>query len=124
MNALTITLALVVGVLLGVFYFGGLWLTVRRLPQSATAGLWLLASFVIRTAVVLISFFAISNGQWERIVACLVGFIIARTVMVRLSGLASINGRATFPRSPVLPLASGSAGASPSRYGGHPNGNR
>ena len=120
MNAMFLVVSLLVGVLLGGFYFGGLWLTVRRLPDSATAGLWLLGSFVLRTAVVLFGFFVVSDGRWERIVACLVGFLLARTVILRVSVGTSYAGSV----SRELPLVSGSAGASPSHNEGSQNGHR
>ena len=86
MNIVFLVASFLVGVLLGCFYFGGLWWTVRRMPQTAAAGFWLLGSFVLRTAVVLTGFLAISNGQWERIIASLIGFLIARSAIVRLTG--------------------------------------
>lgn len=69
---------LVVGAVLGVVYFGGLWWTVQRLrtwrrPQSA-----LLASFVVRAAVVLPAFvfLALQGALW--LVGALLGFLAAR----------------------------------------------
>ncbi len=71
------------GVLLGLFFFGGLRWTIRKGLTSRSPALWFLASMVGRTAVVAAGFYFVSDGSWERILACLLGFIVARIVMVR-----------------------------------------
>ena len=48
---LTLALACAAGIGLGLCYFGGLWLTVRRLPSARSPMPIALASFVARTAV-------------------------------------------------------------------------
>ena len=82
-NAVLVGVSLLVGLLLGGFYFGGLQFTVHRLPKTANPGLWMLGSFVIRTSIILLGFYVFSNGQWERILVCLVGFLVARTLILR-----------------------------------------
>jgi F1F0 ATPase subunit 2 len=67
---------------LGLFYFGGLWLTVRRLPGSRTPELLILGSFVGRLAVTLAGFYLVMGGRWERLLACLAGFLITRTFLL------------------------------------------
>jgi F1F0 ATPase subunit 2 len=76
-------LAGVVGAGLGVVYFGGLWLTVRRLPEARWPALLLLGSMVGRTALTLLGFYVVMGARWERLLACLAGFILARMVLVR-----------------------------------------
>lgn len=75
-------LAWVAGVGLGLFYFGGLWLTIRRLPTCRWPAPLLAASFVGRTAVVLVGFYFVMGGRWERIVASLLGFVMARHLLI------------------------------------------
>ncbi len=70
------------GMGLGLFYFGGLWLTVGRLPTCRWPSPLVLASFVGRTAVVVVGFYFVMGGRWERILACLVGFIMARKFLI------------------------------------------
>lgn len=77
-----LALALVGGALLGLFYFGGLWWTVQRLAQSGSPGLLTLGSFFIRTLVTLAGFYLLADGQWQRLLACLAGFIAARFALV------------------------------------------
>ena len=73
---------LLAGVALGGFYFGSLWWVVRRVPTMRQPELWLFASFLARTAVTITVFFFVMGGRWERVVACIVGFVLARTVLV------------------------------------------
>lgn len=77
--------ALFGGLLLGGLFFGGLWWTVRRGLLSATPALWFSGSLLIRTAAALAGFYAVSQGGWERLVACLLGFLMARFAVVRVS---------------------------------------
>lgn len=74
------------GIVLGAFYFYGLWLTVRRLPSARRPVVMSLSSFFGRLAVVLVCFYLVTAGQWERLVACLVGFLAARIVLVKIFG--------------------------------------
>ena len=72
-----------VGVGLGIVYFGGLWLTVRRLPDARWPALLLLGSMLGRTALTLLGFYLVMDARWERLLACLAGFILARMVLMR-----------------------------------------
>lgn len=81
MNTAWVLASLVAGVLLGVLYFGGLWLTVRRLPTAHSPAMLLLASFLVRTALVVSGIYLMMNGRWEPASACLGGFLLARTMI-------------------------------------------
>ena len=78
-------LALLVGVVLGAVFFGGLWWTVQRGAVSASPGRWFLGSFVLRTAIVLTGFYAVGADQPARLGLCLLGFLLARLAVVRLT---------------------------------------
>jgi len=80
-----LALALLTGALLGSIFFGGLWWTVRKCVSSDQPAFWVLGSALLRTGAVLAGFFFIAQGHWERVVACLCGFIIARTIVTRLA---------------------------------------
>jgi F1F0 ATPase subunit 2 len=80
-SLLPLLLAFAAGLGLGLFYFGGLWLTVRQLPTSRYPVPLLLASFAGRTAVAVVGFYFVMGGRWERALACLVGFLVARFVL-------------------------------------------
>ena len=73
----------IAGLALGLFYFAGLWLTISRLTQTGNPALLFLASFVGRMMVVIAGIFLISNGQWQRIAACLVGVVLMRVLLTR-----------------------------------------
>jgi F1F0 ATPase subunit 2 len=81
-----IGLALVGGGLVGLFYFGGLWLTVRALPHARNPALLVLGSFMGRTAVSLFALYLLMDGRWERLLAGMAGFLLARYWMVRRYG--------------------------------------
>ena len=73
------------GLLLGAFYFGGLWWTVRKGVASTHPALWFLSSMVLRSGLVLVGFFFVGGGHWERFLACLLGFMICRVFVMRLT---------------------------------------
>lgn len=85
---LMITIALPAGVLLGLFFFGGLWWTVRRAVKSGNPALWFAASMLLRTAGTLAGFYFLCGGDWRRFAACLAGFIFARGILTRAAGSA------------------------------------
>ncbi len=70
------------GVLLGAIFFGGLWWTVRKGVSSKRPTLWFLGSLLARASIVLVGFYFVSGGHWERLLACLLGFIITRFIMI------------------------------------------
>jgi len=84
-----IALAAAVGLAAGAFFFGGLRLTVNLLVTARRPALLAMTSLVVRTAVVLASFYWVGHGQWHRYVAALVGFVVARIVLVRLLGVGA-----------------------------------
>ncbi len=79
----------VVGVVLGLIFFGGLWWTVKRGLSSNLAALWFFGSLMLRTSIVLVGFYLIFQGDWRNVVACLFGFLAARigiTFLLRQKG--------------------------------------
>ncbi len=78
-----LALALFGGALLGVFFFGGLWWTVQKGVTSERPALWFLGSLLLRTALILAGFYLVSQGHWSRLVACLLGFLVARFIVVK-----------------------------------------
>jgi F1F0 ATPase subunit 2 len=80
---LFIVLSLAAGGVLGCFFFGGLWITVRRLPTARHPAVLMLGSFFGRSAILMLGFYLVAAGRWEQLVACLVGFFIARQLMFR-----------------------------------------
>ena len=82
-EASRILLSLVSGALLGAMFFAGLRWTVSILLTARYAALLAPASFVVRAGTLLGGFYLVSGSHWERLAACLLGFCIARGVMLR-----------------------------------------
>lgn len=82
----TLALALMAGALLGAMFFGGLWWTVRKGISSPRPATWFLGSLLLRTGIILAGFYFISGGQADRLLACLLGFVIARFLVTWLTG--------------------------------------
>jgi F1F0 ATPase subunit 2 len=71
------------GMLLGIMFYGGLWLSLSHLPRLKRPALWLAASLLVRMALVVVGLYAIAAGQWQRLLVCLAGFLLMRTLLVR-----------------------------------------
>ena len=79
--------ALVAGMLLGAMFFGGLWWTVRKGISSTRPARWFSGSLLLRTTLTLAGFYVVSDGHWEKLLVCLLGFTIARLIVTRLTRL-------------------------------------
>jgi F1F0 ATPase subunit 2 len=75
--------ALLAGGALGAVFFGGLWWTVERAARSVSPARWFLPSLALRTVVVLLGFYVAGAGQPLRLGLCLLGFLLARTIVLR-----------------------------------------
>jgi F1F0 ATPase subunit 2 len=82
-EALPLLLAFALGVILGIMFFGGLWWTVARGIGSRYAALWFLLSLLLRTSAAMLGFYLVGRGSWEKLAACLAGFVLARLVVTR-----------------------------------------
>ncbi|CAN5641006.1 ATP synthase subunit I [soil metagenome] len=92
MNEIThIVLSLTGGILLGILFFGGLWYTVKKAVASKIPALWFFSSFLIRVGITLAGFYFIGAGNWKNLLACMVGFIIARFVVIHYTKLMDEN---------------------------------
>jgi F1F0 ATPase subunit 2 len=69
---------LAAGLLLGAFFFGGLWWTVIKGVSSQWPALWFLASMLLRMSVTLAGFYFVGGDDWRRWLLCLLGFVLAR----------------------------------------------
>jgi F1F0 ATPase subunit 2 len=90
-----LVLALAVGIGLGVVFFGGLWLTLLKLPASRWPTLLMLGSLVGRTAITLAGFYLVMDGNWQRLLACVLGFVLARQLLIRRFGPVQVVRPAT-----------------------------
>jgi len=80
-------LCLLIGLGLGLFYFGGLWLTIKNMNQVRSPIILTLGSYILRIAAVFFVLIYIARqGKWGNILILLVGFIIARIFLSRMIG--------------------------------------
>ncbi|MGK7874102.1 MAG: ATP synthase subunit I [Xenococcaceae cyanobacterium] len=88
LNLLSVAIAFVIGLGLGLFYFGGLWLTVRRLPTTKSPLRLMLTSFLLRLGISLVGFYLIIRGKLgvqglAPLLVCVLGFLLIRTILIR-----------------------------------------
>ncbi|MGM0653119.1 MAG: ATP synthase subunit I [Bacillota bacterium] len=76
-----LVLSFIAGVVLGGFFFGGLWWTVQKMRGSKNPYLVSTISFVLRTVVVMFVFYLLLGVGLPYLVASLVGFVGARTYL-------------------------------------------
>lgn len=82
-DTLLLLFAFAAGIVLGLAFFGGLWWTVSRVTNGHGA-VWLLPlSSLVRTAMLLVGFWFISQGQAARLAACVAGWLLARRFWIR-----------------------------------------
>lgn len=83
MDPIPLTIAFLAGILLGGFFFGGLWWTVRRLARVRYALAFYFGSLILRLGVVLLTFYVVLVYYgWRELTACLAGFIGIRLVLM------------------------------------------
>jgi F1F0 ATPase subunit 2 len=88
-EVLSILFALLEGALLGVFFFAGLWWTVRKIESSKNVALLFLGSMLLRSSIVMLGFYFLLGDNWQHLLAGLLGFVIARIIVIRLTRIVS-----------------------------------
>jgi F1F0 ATPase subunit 2 len=83
-DTLRLAAAALTGAILGLVFFGGLWVTVRNLNDMRHPAVWMLVSLVLRFACVLIGFFLLARfGGWQHVLAAMCGFVLLRVAVLR-----------------------------------------
>jgi F1F0 ATPase subunit 2 len=80
-ESLPVILAFAMGVLLGTFFYGGLWWTIQKGVSSKQPTLLFSGSLAVRMLIALAGFYFVSRGNWHRLLGCLVGFVTARILV-------------------------------------------
>ena len=88
---IVMTGALMGGVCLGLFYFGGLWWTVSRIRSVDNPIVMYSLSLFVRGSIVLGSLFCILQVGVVPMLLALIGMVVTRVVLVRRLGLVG-NG--------------------------------
>ena len=84
-------LGVVGGVALGLVYFGGLWMTVRRVADSEHPARLVMLSFLGRSLFLFGGFALLaSDGRWARVVVAAVSCVAVRFVMARRLGPGAV----------------------------------
>jgi F1F0 ATPase subunit 2 len=84
-ESLALIMAWIAGLLLGAIFFGGLWWTVRKGLSSPQPALWFLGSLLLRTVIVLAGLYFVSSHHLERLLVCLLGFVMARVLVTQMT---------------------------------------
>lgn len=86
-NFASLILSLVAGLLLGCIFFAGLWWTIKESVTCKHPALLFAGSLILRTGSVLAGFYFVCGTHWERLVLCLIGFVVARLAVTYLTRL-------------------------------------
>lgn len=85
MPILALALAGLAGLALGALFFGGLWWTIQKAVLSQRPALLFLSSLLLRMSIALSGFYFVGHANWQRLLACMLGFILARFVILWLT---------------------------------------
>lgn len=93
----TMIASMLVGVLLGSLFFGGLWWTVNRgLSSSKQPAILFAGSMMVRTAIAVMGFYwVVTRWGWHQVLTCLVGFVLSRLFVTRFTRLPIVAGART-----------------------------
>ena len=102
-DPLPLLLAGAAGLVLGAIFFGGLWWTVRKGLSSRQPALWFFGSMLLRMGIALAGFYFVGRGDWRRLLACLLGFVIARFVVTWLTRTPAEDHSSRTPEASHAP---------------------
>ncbi|RVT44897.1 ATP synthase subunit I [Rheinheimera sediminis] len=86
-----LVVCLMTGVALGILFFGSLWWTTKQMHRFQYPALWFITGFILRTSTVLISINWISDGRWQGLIACCVGFLVARVAVLSFTDRGQLS---------------------------------
>ena len=91
-DAVRLLLACSAGLLLGLAFFWGLWLTVSGLDRAEHPVRRVLSSLLLRFGLVIGGFYLLAGlGSWQTVVAAAVGFVLARFLVIRRTRARSLD---------------------------------
>jgi F1F0 ATPase subunit 2 len=82
-NIFSLLTAFAGGLVVGLIYFWSLKYVVSHMLTSKHPALVMAGSYLLRTVFMLLAFYIIMDGELIRLLACFVGFILVRIIIVR-----------------------------------------
>lgn len=86
MDWIIILFAITSGAITGLIYFGGLWLTLKKIAEYKLSYSLLLLSFALRLAFVLLVFYALVIYHWAYLAIALIAFLAMRQILIARLG--------------------------------------
>jgi F1F0 ATPase subunit 2 len=83
-DVLFLLLSLLAGIAAGALFFEGLWRTITKAVLSARPVALIILSFIVRTILLLLLLAFVSQGNAFRLGGCMAGFLLGRTIILRL----------------------------------------
>lgn len=91
------------GIVIGAIFFGGLWWTVRTGLTARHPAWWFLGSFAVRMSVAVGGFFLVARGDLARLAAGLLGFLVARFAVTRLTRTSGLKNAKSLKETSHAP---------------------
>ena len=92
-------LALLAGLVLGAAFYGGLWYTTSRGAIAKSPAIWFFVSSLLRMGIALAGFYWVGGGHWQRMLLCLLGFLVARLAVTHCTRSPAAKPRSTLEAS-------------------------
>ena len=86
MDWIFVLIAIISGALASLFYFLGLWLTLRKMFRYKKAYWMILISLVIRLGFILLVFYAMVMYHWGYMIIALASFLVIRQIIISKLG--------------------------------------
>jgi F1F0 ATPase subunit 2 len=75
-------LEFIIGIILGILFFGGLYLTVGKLNEVKNPSFLVIFSFIIRMVILLGGLFYLSKKGYQAILLALMGIVLVKFIMI------------------------------------------
>jgi len=82
-------LAFFVGVIVGIMFFGGLYLTVKKLTTIKHPALFMMLSLLVRLVILAGGVYLIMDGEIRNLLSAMAGILLVRLVMISKLGKVS-----------------------------------
>lgn len=86
MEEMKMILAFIVGALLGVVFFGGLYVTVKKLSSMKYPALFMMLSLLVRLVIMAGGIYLIMDGEIRNLLSAMAGILIVRFLMIQSLG--------------------------------------